>query len=69
MVESTLREMEQSEEFIMTAAKLKKFGQRKLTAEERKKRQRALDELGMPNFVEFWNRKKQELGIQGSMQF
>jgi hypothetical protein len=67
MVESTLKEMEQNEEFKMTAAKLKKFGQRKLTMEERKKRQRALDNLGTPNFVQFWNQKKQELEKQGRL--
>ncbi|XP_064634939.1 uncharacterized protein LOC135492402 [Lineus longissimus] len=64
LVVSTLKEMEDNEDFKITAANLRKFGQRKLTLQEKKKRQRALDNLGMPDFVDFWNQKKQELRKQ-----
>jgi hypothetical protein len=40
-------------EFIKTAADLKLLGQKRLTAVEKKKRMRALDAMGVPNFDGF----------------
>ncbi|XP_071509643.1 uncharacterized protein [Diadema antillarum] len=53
LIPKTLEEMESNEEFQITAEKLRRMGQAKLTREERKKRQRALDHLGVPNFRDF----------------
>ena len=57
--------MDDSEEFKITAANLKRLGQAKLTREERQKRQRALDNLKIPSFTEFLKLKREEKGIQG----
>lgn len=46
--------MSKDEDFQKTAAELKRFGQASLTKEERIKRKRALDNLGVPNFQQFW---------------
>jgi hypothetical protein len=45
--------MEADEDFKLTMAQLKEVGQQKLTLEERKRRRRALDDLGVPDFAEF----------------
>jgi hypothetical protein len=38
-----------------------------MTKDERKKRQRALDNLGVPNFISFWKQKELEkTGIQAT---
>lgn len=50
LVPETLAEMETDEEFKLTAQALKKHGQKKLTLEEKKKRRRALDGMGLPSF-------------------
>lgn len=63
LIPETLKEMEQSEEFKVTAENLRKLGQAKLTREERKKRQRALDNLGVPDFTQFWHQKAEEKGV------
>ena len=57
--------METSEEFQMTAKNLRKLGQATLTREEKLKRQRALDELGVPSFNDFWKYKFKEKGMAG----
>ena len=57
--------MDDSEEFKITAANLKRLGQAKLTREERQKRQRALDNLKIPSFTEFLKLKREEKGIKG----
>ena len=57
--------MNGSEDFKITAANLKRLGQKKLTKEERQKRQRALDKLGIPGFAEFIKMKKEEKNIKG----
>ena len=57
--------MNESEDFKITAANLKRLGQKKLTKEERQKRQRALDKLGIPSFAEFIKMKKEEKNIKG----
>jgi len=49
--------MEESDEFKVTAENLRRLGQKKLTQEERKKRQRALDALGIPDFQDFQKKK------------
>lgn len=52
--------MEEDENFKLTAAKLKEMGQKKMTREERKRRQRALSNLDIPNFETFWKVKRAE---------
>lgn len=61
--------MDESEDFKITAADLKRLGQKKLTREERKRRQRALDDLGVPDFKDFWKQKSAEAGISGLVKF
>ncbi|XP_052798329.1 uncharacterized protein LOC128230259 isoform X1 [Mya arenaria] len=63
LVPITLKEMEESDDFKLTEENLRKLGQQTLTKEERKKRQRALDNLGVPNFLEFCQMKAAENGI------
>lgn len=63
LIPSTLKEMEESEDFQLTMTELKRQGQKKLTREERKKRQRALDNLGAPDFTDFWRQKCKEQDI------
>jgi sulfatase maturation enzyme AslB (radical SAM superfamily) len=57
LIPTTLREMEQdvgdSEGVELTAARLREVGQRRLTLEERKRRRRALDAIGAPDFLPF----------------
>lgn len=45
--------MEVNEDFQVTAAQLKKLGQKQLTKDERRKRQRALHNLQVPDFRSF----------------
>lgn len=60
LIPETLKEMEEDENFKLTAAKLKEMGQKKMTREERKRRQRALSNLDIPNFETFWKVKRAE---------
>lgn len=60
--------MEADEDFKITAKQLKEMGQAKLTREERKKRQRALDNLGIPNFLRFWKQEQKKAGIEGNFE-
>ena len=53
LISETLKDMESDEDFKATAEALKKLGQAKMTLEERKKRRRALDDMGAPAFHEF----------------
>lgn len=53
LIPETLKEMEGNEDFQITAAQLKKLGQKQLTKEERRKRQRALHSLQIPDFRSF----------------
>lgn len=53
LIPETLKEMEQDTEFQLNKEALLKLGQKKLTAEEKKKRMRALDALGVPAFETF----------------
>lgn len=57
--------MEDDSEFKLTAEKLKKLGQKKMTREERKQRQRALHNLSIPSFLQVWKEKREEKGIKG----
>lgn len=52
--------MEEDETFKLTAARLKEMGQKKMTREERKRRQRALSNLDIPDFETFWKVKRAE---------
>ena len=65
LIPDTLKEMEEDEDFKLTAAKLREMGQKKLLKEERKRRQRALSNLSLPNFETFWKQKKMETEGQG----
>mmetsp|Transcript_44260 Transcript_44260/g.73437 ORF Transcript_44260/g.73437 Transcript_44260/m.73437 type:complete len:407 (+) Transcript_44260:90-1310(+) len=53
LIPQTLLEMEHDPEFRHTAKKLREVGQRRLTVEERRRRRRALDVLGVPDFEPF----------------
>eukprot|EP00095_Tigriopus_kingsejongensis_P003472 maker-scaffold13_size735724-snap-gene-6.26 protein:Tk03472 transcript:maker-scaffold13_size735724-snap-gene-6.26-mRNA-1 annotation:"PREDICTED: uncharacterized protein LOC100373547" len=53
LIPETLEAMTADQDFQRAAADLKRFGQAGLTKEERKKRQRALDHLGIPDFNSF----------------
>ena len=58
LVADSIRHVEEDEEHILTADALRKLGQEKLTREERVKRRRALDTLGVPTFDEFLAQKE-----------
>jgi radical SAM/Cys-rich protein len=53
IVKQTLQELEDDEEFQATNEKLKSIGQEAMSKEERTKRRRALDKLGVPSFANF----------------
>jgi radical SAM/Cys-rich protein len=53
LIPDTLAEMENDAEFQLSAKALRESGQKKLTLEERKKRRRALVDIGIPSFSEF----------------
>ena len=57
--------MEDDEDFKVTASKLRALGQKAMTREEKKQRQRALDNLDVPNFLQFWQQKRKEKGMPG----
>ncbi|XP_013403753.1 uncharacterized protein LOC106169016 [Lingula anatina] len=63
LIPETLKEMQEDKQFQITAEQLKKFGQAKLTRDERKKRQRALDQLGVPSFLEYWQEQQLSNGV------
>jgi hypothetical protein len=60
-VPSSIQHVEEDEEHKTTAENLRKMGQERLTLEERKKRRRALDALGVPSFKEFLTQQGVEL--------
>lgn len=68
LIPETLKEMENDKDFQISAKQLKEMGQRKLTREEKKRRQRALDKIGVPDFIQFWNNKKLQNGITDKQQ-
>eukprot|EP00038_Savillea_parva_P023703 m.42123 g.42123 ORF g.42123 m.42123 type:complete len:500 (-) comp6227_c0_seq1:165-1664(-) len=53
LIESTLAAMESDTEFQVTAKRLRTEGAKKMSLDERKRRRRALDGLGVPSFAEF----------------
>mmetsp|Transcript_32260 Transcript_32260/g.63018 ORF Transcript_32260/g.63018 Transcript_32260/m.63018 type:complete len:435 (+) Transcript_32260:156-1460(+) len=61
LVPSSLQHIEEDEEHKLTAENLRKMGQTRLTLEERKKRRRALDALGVPSFHQFLKEQGVEL--------
>eukprot|EP01025_Chloroclados_australasicus_P063744 TRINITY_DN8445_c1_g1_i1.p2 TRINITY_DN8445_c1_g1~~TRINITY_DN8445_c1_g1_i1.p2 ORF type:complete len:394 (-),score=39.55 TRINITY_DN8445_c1_g1_i1:1229-2410(-) len=59
LVPETLQQMKVDPDFQLTQERLEKFGQVQLTREEKMKRQRSLDALGLPNFY----KKMDESGV------
>mmetsp|Transcript_4535 Transcript_4535/g.6068 ORF Transcript_4535/g.6068 Transcript_4535/m.6068 type:complete len:468 (-) Transcript_4535:81-1484(-) len=53
LISETLSQMEMDPDFQLTAKRLKEMGQEKLTREERKRRNRALDGIGVKSFNKF----------------
>eukprot|EP00581_Thalassiosira_minuscula_P011741 CAMPEP_0183718868 /NCGR_PEP_ID=MMETSP0737-20130205/12005_1 /TAXON_ID=385413 /ORGANISM="Thalassiosira miniscula, Strain CCMP1093" /LENGTH=463 /DNA_ID=CAMNT_0025948511 /DNA_START=129 /DNA_END=1520 /DNA_ORIENTATION=+ len=53
LVDDTLQQMESDVEFQELTKKIARIGADGMTKEERSKRRRALDELGVPNFMQF----------------
>ena len=53
MIPETLKQMLEDEDFQKAQKALKKEGQKALSKQERIRRQRALDQLGIPSFKEF----------------
>ena len=51
LIPQTLEAMSKDEDFKLTAKQLRQMGQVKMSQEERKKRQRALDQYGVPDFA------------------
>lgn len=69
LIPETLKQMEEDDELQKIETDLKKFGQAKLTREERKKRQRALNNLGVPNFIDHIINEKKKVGISMTEPF
>ncbi|KAJ1475153.1 hypothetical protein T484DRAFT_1634310 [Baffinella frigidus] len=61
LIPESMKHIEEDEEHAFTAENLRKLGQAQLTREERKKRRRALDNLGVPSFDEFLARQEMVL--------
>ena len=57
--------MEADDEFQKTLKDLKTKGQVKMTREERKKRQRALNNLGIPRFLQTLRKQRTAAGLPG----
>ena len=66
LIPETLKEMESNEEFKVTAENLRRLGQKALTKEEKKQRQRALNNLQVPHFLKVLKQKRIEKGISGN---
>lgn len=63
LIPETIKEMEKDDEFQRTLKELKTKGQVKMTREERKKRQRALNNLGIPRFLNTLKKQRTEAGL------
>ena len=61
LVAESIKHVEEDEEHMLTAEALRKLGQAQLTKEERVKRRRALDALGVPTFDEFLRQRELSL--------
>ena len=66
IVDQTMKELEEDEEFQATKKRLKDIGQEGMTKEERTKRRRALDNLGVQPFSKFL---REEMKTEGSKPF
>jgi radical SAM/Cys-rich protein len=64
LVDQTLQELESDTEFQETAKRYKEQGAVQVTREERTRRRRALDALGVPSFAKFLKDKQQDLNLQ-----
>mmetsp|Transcript_43366 Transcript_43366/g.135833 ORF Transcript_43366/g.135833 Transcript_43366/m.135833 type:complete len:137 (+) Transcript_43366:103-513(+) len=62
LIPETLAKMETDPTFKMTAAQLKDMGAVRLSREERQRRRRALDALGVPSFADFTSEVALRLG-------
>jgi len=60
LVETTLKEMELDPEFNLTAERIKRLGESGVSREERTRRRRALDGIGIPPFHEFLEERSLE---------
>ncbi|CAM9762199.1 unnamed protein product [Scytosiphon promiscuus] len=69
LIPETLQGMENDEEFQLTAAKLRKLGQRKLTLEEKKMRRRALQDRDLPSFQQHIQQQNIEINRETSTIF
>lgn len=58
LIPETLHEMENDEEFQLTAKRLREVGQRQLTKEEKKRTRRELGLLGIPDFNAFLEKQR-----------
>lgn len=50
LIPETLKEMATDADFQQTANRLRRLGQAAMTREEKQKRQRSLDKIGVPSF-------------------
>lgn len=50
LIPETLEEMASDKDFQQTAERLRRHGQAAITREEKQKRQRSLDQIGVPSF-------------------
>ena len=50
LIPETLQDMESDVDFQQTAARLQQLGQAAMTRDEKQKRQRSLDKIGVPSF-------------------
>lgn len=50
LIPETLEEMASDEDFQQTAERLRRHGQAAMTRDEKQKRQRSLDRIGVPSF-------------------
>lgn len=66
IVDQTMKELEEDEEFQATKKRLQDIGQEGMTKEERTKRRRALDNLGVQPFSKFL---REEMKTEGSKPF
>eukprot|EP00968_Pinguiococcus_pyrenoidosus_P028544 scaffold7938_cov286-Pinguiococcus_pyrenoidosus.AAC.2 len=61
LIPETLKRMEEDETFQITAKQLKEMGAVRLSREERQRRRRALDRIGVPSFQEFVEKEQVDL--------
>ena len=66
LIETTLAEMESDAEFQQLTEKIARIGVDGMTKEERTQRRRALDELGVPNFMTFVTEHDDEIGDEST---